>query len=134
MFFYGKRVRRREITDGTSMTFAAGEVRDVNVTDGPGLHIWSYAYSQSSSLRSTANSPNTPPCTAANLAAGIDCGNAYHSSAGPRWNGAFGSEHAGGLQFVYVDGHVAFIEENVSLPIYQNTASIAGSDMPTLSP
>lgn len=131
MFFYGKRVKRREVTDGTSHTFAVGEVRDVTILDGPGPNYWSYAYSQSSSLRSTANPANTPPCTPANVTLGI-CGDAYASSAGPRWNGAFGSEHAGGLLFVFVDGHVSFISDNVATSVYQNTATIAASDGPTI--
>ena len=123
MFMYGKQRKIREITDGTSKTFAIGEARDIDTLEGPGPNLWSYAYSNSSSLRSTANAMNLPPCTPANAAAGI-CGKAYNSSQGPTWNGSFGSEHRGGANFVFVDGHVSFIDENVDFITYQNTASI----------
>jgi prepilin-type N-terminal cleavage/methylation domain-containing protein/prepilin-type processing-associated H-X9-DG protein len=124
MFFYGKHRKRGEITDGTSKTFAGGEVKHVSTLDGTGPNLWSYAYANASSLRSTTNPMNLPPCNST-VSAGISCGNAYTSSAGPTFNGSFGSEHSGGANFVYVDGHVSFISENVVHSIYQNTASIA---------
>jgi prepilin-type N-terminal cleavage/methylation domain-containing protein/prepilin-type processing-associated H-X9-DG protein len=130
MFMYGRRRKRGEISDGTSKTFAAGEVAYVPVLDGHGPNLWSYAYANASSLRSTHNPMNLPPCNST-VTGGLDCGDAYHSSGGPTWNGSFGSEHKGGAHFVYVDGHVSFVSENVSLKVYQNTASVGDGEEPT---
>jgi prepilin-type N-terminal cleavage/methylation domain-containing protein/prepilin-type processing-associated H-X9-DG protein len=133
MFLYGKRTKRTEVTDGTSKTFAGGEVGYPSMMEGavPRPNVWSFAYANASSLRSTANPMNLPPCNSP-ASAGVSCGNAYNSSAGPTWNGSFGSEHKGGANYVYVDGHVSFVSENVAQPIYQNTASIGDGAIPVV--
>jgi prepilin-type processing-associated H-X9-DG protein len=33
--------------------------------------------------------------------------------------GAFGSEHPGGAQFAFGDGHIEFIGSSIALPVYQ---------------
>jgi prepilin-type processing-associated H-X9-DG protein len=43
-------------------------------------------------------------------------------------NGAFGSDHPGGAQFVFIDGHVEFIEENIDASVYNAMATISGND------
>lgn len=40
----------------------------------------------------------------------------------------FGSEHPGGAQFVWADGHVSFIEESIGTDLYQAYGSIAQAD------
>ena len=42
------------------------------------------------------------------------------------FNGAFASNHAGDAQFVFGDGHVEFISDNIDLDTYQNLSTIAG--------
>ena len=43
-------------------------------------------------------------------------------------NGAFGSSHRGGSQFVFADGHVDFISESISTDLYQSLSTIAGGE------
>ena len=42
------------------------------------------------------------------------------------FNGAFASDHPGGSQFLFGDGHVEFITEDIDLDTYQNLSTIAG--------
>jgi prepilin-type N-terminal cleavage/methylation domain-containing protein len=125
MFMYGRRIKRKEISDGTSKTFAIGEVKDASIPEGPGPNFWSYSYAHAACLRSTANPPNIRTCTPAVLSAGLYCGNGYVGGGQPIWNGSFGSEHPGGLLFAYADGRVSFISENVSGALYWHAAAIA---------
>ena len=41
---------------------------------------------------------------------------------------SFGSNHPGGAQFLYGDGTVALISENVDYGVYLSTGSIAGQE------
>ncbi len=40
----------------------------------------------------------------------------------------FGSDHPGGANFVFADGHVAFLPDGIDMDAYQSLATIAGSD------
>jgi prepilin-type N-terminal cleavage/methylation domain-containing protein/prepilin-type processing-associated H-X9-DG protein len=39
---------------------------------------------------------------------------------------AFGSDHAGGAQFVWADGHCSFVNDSISADVYNSVATIAG--------
>jgi prepilin-type N-terminal cleavage/methylation domain-containing protein/prepilin-type processing-associated H-X9-DG protein len=119
IYLYGRVIRRREITDGTSKTLVAGEVRDAHYWES--LNIWSYATRLNSILRTTSNSPNTLPCLPQN--AGF-CGS-FHADSRGNVNSAFNSEHRGGVNFVFADGHVSFVSDNVALDVYQAASTIA---------
>ncbi|MGI9430261.1 MAG: DUF1559 domain-containing protein [Bythopirellula sp.] len=41
----------------------------------------------------------------------------------------YGSDHAGGAQFTFVDGHVEFLSEGIDLDTYQKLSSVAGEDI-----
>jgi prepilin-type processing-associated H-X9-DG protein len=43
-------------------------------------------------------------------------------------NGAFGSEHPGGANFVYIDAHVEFITDDIDSSVYQALGTIKGND------
>jgi prepilin-type N-terminal cleavage/methylation domain-containing protein/prepilin-type processing-associated H-X9-DG protein len=43
-------------------------------------------------------------------------------------DGSFSSQHIGGVQFVYADGHVEFVNENINAAIYRNLSTRAGGD------
>ena len=129
MFMYARRIRGREVTDGASKTFAVGEVPFADKLAS--LNLWTYAARLFSCLRTTANPLNTLVCFPENESS---CGN-YFPETGPGnvlHNGAFGSEHPGGANFVYVDGHVTFVDDNVSLPVYQATSTRDGEETETI--
>lgn len=121
MFLVKVQRKRRQITDGTSKTFAIGEV--IGGDTESSFNIWSYAFRFGSAMRTTENPLNTP----VGEPASSSC--SYPPSC---WNGAFGSEHPGGGNFVYLDGHVSFLSDNVDLTIYQNTSTIAGQESATV--
>jgi prepilin-type processing-associated H-X9-DG protein len=120
------RRKLKQITDGSSKTFAIGEV--VSEDTDSGYNAWPYAFRDGSCQRNTVNPINTPvgsPFTQP-LA---DCTYASGSPPSPCWNGAFASNHPGGASFVYVDGHVSFVNDSVALEVYQATSTIKNSFM-----
>ncbi|NOY42299.1 MAG: DUF1559 domain-containing protein [Planctomycetes bacterium] len=128
-----------EITDGTSNTFAVGEsVHAAPFGDGPGYvgsggddsggptPWWlGGGFGESTPdhrdqsvgrvLRSTLNPINS------NFPAPLD----------PQFSNEvpFGSDHPGGAQFVYCDGHVAFIQDAIDINAYQWLSSRAGGEL-----
>jgi hypothetical protein len=116
LFEYRRPRIRRLISDGTTKTFAIGETTPSHLNGT--VSVWSYASRHRSSMRSTENPLNTLP------GLGILDAAASNPSAS---NGAFRSEHASGAQFVYADGRVSFVDENVSLRAYRAASTIWGA-------
>lgn len=111
---------RKQITDGTSKTFAVGEATRSHVNGT--VNLWSYATINRSGMRSTANPLNL-----------IYDGEALETPNDPNppnSNGAFRSDHPGGANFVYVDGHVSFVTDNIQLNAYRAASTIAGGKSP----
>jgi prepilin-type processing-associated H-X9-DG protein len=106
---------RRQVTDGTSKTFAVGE-RTRSHKNGT-VSVWSQASRHRSSMSSTENPLNHPPGQQILDDAATD------PSAS---TGAFRSDHPGGGQFVYIDGHVSFITDNVARNPYRAASTIFG--------
>ena len=124
MFFYYVTRKRRQISDGTVYTMAVGEVRDASGTvDNPTFASntchWLEATRFQQSLRSTTNPLNSPYGTGAVV---------FNDFGGRKVNGAFGSPHAGGGQFVYLDGHVDFVSDFIDNAVYQGQSTIASGD------
>jgi prepilin-type N-terminal cleavage/methylation domain-containing protein/prepilin-type processing-associated H-X9-DG protein len=114
LFVYALRKPRRRITDGLSKSFAVGEIKGPDSTDGYAL--WAYA-ARYETLRTTFNSLNELP------GQGVTLNNSWGKE-----NGAFGSDHSGGALFLYIDGHVEFVSENIDSKPYNAYATIAGND------
>jgi prepilin-type N-terminal cleavage/methylation domain-containing protein/prepilin-type processing-associated H-X9-DG protein len=110
LFVYVIARRRRQLTDGTSKTFAVGEV--VGSDTCHGVNMWTKASRFQTCLRTTVNSLNTPPGTGTYQDDTGGGPSALH-------NGAFGSQHPTGSNFVFADGHVTFLSENIDTPTYQ---------------
>ena len=107
----------RDITDGLSNTMFVGEVFESDTNKS--TNIWTLTGRLESCLRNTENPPNTPPGT------GITT-----SPYGAPLNGAFGSQHVGGAQFLFGDGHVSFLSENISLAVYRALSTREYGDIP----
>jgi prepilin-type N-terminal cleavage/methylation domain-containing protein/prepilin-type processing-associated H-X9-DG protein len=109
------------VRDGLSSTMFAGEVIAADTSDS--RNIWSFAFRHCDSLRNTENPLNTPP----------GLGSVFENltiSPPQKCNGAFGSRHPGGGQFVFGDGRVAFLSDTISQATYRALSTRADGDIP----
>jgi prepilin-type processing-associated H-X9-DG protein len=88
---------------------------------GNSSNIWLLGSRHTDTLRSTENPLNTKPGT------GITT-DLYDLKV----NGAFGSRHSGGALFGFGDGHVQFITDNISLPLYKALSTRGIGEVVTL--
>jgi prepilin-type processing-associated H-X9-DG protein len=100
--------------DGTSKTISIGETIEGHTQSSS--NIWTYTLRFADCYRVTEVALNTPPGFESAVA-GDNPGS---------FNGAFASHHPGGAQFLYGDGHIEFITEDIDLDTYQNLSTIAG--------
>jgi prepilin-type N-terminal cleavage/methylation domain-containing protein/prepilin-type processing-associated H-X9-DG protein len=101
-----------EITDGTSNTIALGEVRPKC-----SWHLWDgWMHINAHSWIGTTAPINYPTCENEK---GYDPDDVCHRPDG--WGAAqgFKSRHPGGCQFVFADGSVHFLSENINYETYQ---------------
>ena len=104
--------RMRDITDGTSNTFAVGETV-------AGWSKWSWWYYSNGSTGTCAIPLNYKPD-------GVSYENNIHD-----WHHNYGfmSRHTGGGSFALADGSVKFISQNIDLGVYRNLATIQGGEV-----
>ena len=114
-FLYRTQRKHSSIRDGHSNTFFVGEVLRPDVWESS--NVWTYAIANADSLRTTTNPLNTLP------GAGITV---------DRRNGAFGSSHTGGANFVFGDGHVAFFSDSIGINVYRSLSTIDGGESETI--
>jgi prepilin-type N-terminal cleavage/methylation domain-containing protein/prepilin-type processing-associated H-X9-DG protein len=114
MALYVTKIKRKQITDGTTKTLLIGEVQDVTQ---PPNRYW-FANRHVDSMRSTDNPINTP--WGSGVVLPPNRGGA---------NGAFGSPHVGGAMFAMVDGSVRFFEESIDLATYRLLGQRASSQV-----
>ena len=112
IFLYKNVVKAKQIKDGLSKTIAIGETKESHTVECH--NVWTHFRRYTDSMRVTSLAINTP-CGIPELGLGDPPENV---------NGAFGSEHVGGGNFVYADGHVDFIEDEIDLVLYQNMSMI----------
>lgn len=110
------------VTDGTSNTFAFGEVSGDATGSAPGGENPTYPLWVGSPKRGGSNSLSHY----ANLREAwrnvpINLFNGGGPAANPDlWDRGFGSQHPGGATFALVDGSVHFVSESVDLEVYEN--------------
>lgn len=120
-FNYLTRVKLRRITDGLSKTMFVGEVLEAHTKYNQ--NIWTIGMRVRDSLRMTENPLNTPP-NSQDATALFE----FDGSSALYFNAAFGSEHPSGGNFVYGDGHVEFIAEDIDDELYQSGSTINCQD------
>jgi prepilin-type N-terminal cleavage/methylation domain-containing protein/prepilin-type processing-associated H-X9-DG protein len=118
MFNYKINQTRKQMTDGTSNTMLVGEVIDAHTNLS--YNIWTCAARHEHTMRSTVNPPNTRPGT------GITT-----SPYGIPLFGGFGSHHTGGVNFLFGDGHVQLISDNIALSTYKALSTRQGGEAVT---
>jgi prepilin-type processing-associated H-X9-DG protein len=112
VLYNNKCVRFRDITDGTSNTFAAGEIS------------WNGYGKFRSWIRGASSSDKEAQGSCKNAAEPINGGATYG-----RFNDAgFGSRHPGGTQFLLADGSTHFVSESINFDVYLSTASRDGGE------
>jgi prepilin-type processing-associated H-X9-DG protein len=126
IFFYIREIKVRQIEDGTSHTFFAGEVLDSHTIDSS--NIWSRATRHLDGMRTADNPINTP--------AGPEYKDfyKYHRKSEPPDRpyfamGAFGSKHPRGANFLFADGRVEFVSEDIDLDTYFAYATRASQEI-----
>ncbi|MDO4629122.1 MAG: DUF1559 domain-containing protein [Planctomycetia bacterium] len=117
VFFYSTQLEVSEIMDGLSNTLFAGELRDGGNDYSRTSYLVGLFFR---TIRSTDNPINTPPKSGYTQ---------NFSSPSYAYNGAFGSEHVAGCNFLYGDAHVAFLSEGINYDIYQYLATRNGSEV-----
>jgi prepilin-type N-terminal cleavage/methylation domain-containing protein/prepilin-type processing-associated H-X9-DG protein len=120
MFVYGVRFKISQVTDGLSKTIFVGETR--NGHDPNSSSIYSNG-NRCNLMRSTYLPMNYPVDVNAIVQNAAEAG-------GPGgWvNCTFSSPHPGGGNFLFGDGHVAFLVESVSDPVYQALSTREGGE------
>ncbi len=121
VFFRDSKIVARDVTDGTSATFAVGErsqhwcqatwvgaVTDASIFPPPGSPALPQV--QNSAGMVLGHTSEGPPNSA-----GLECNN-------------FSSRHGDGAQFVFVDGHVQFISTYIDRTIFNALATRAGGE------
>ncbi len=120
-----RKVRIRDITDGTSNTIMVGEL---SLNDGqyPGTTAGDGAAQYAQWSRGC----NSDSCDSTkNVSNGI---NLKGWETGAYNNMSFSSNHTGGCHLLFADGSVHFTSENVDITVYLSTASRNGNETNTL--
>lgn len=115
LFNYMGTVKKQDVLDGLSQTFACGEVYNGHI-NGWG-NAWTQASRHEHNMRSTWNPINTP------FGQGV-----ITSPYGIPLNGAMGSRHPDGANFVFADGHVVFLKDSISLTVYRALSTRKGGE------
>ena len=116
---YWRTIELQDITDGTSNTLAIGEV--INGHTRLNSNVWSTTFRLADSFRVTAEPINTPPGTGSQG----EIETFATEDEDQRFNGAFASNHPGGANFAFVDGHTVFVTDNTDFDVYRNMSTIA---------
>jgi prepilin-type N-terminal cleavage/methylation domain-containing protein/prepilin-type processing-associated H-X9-DG protein len=129
VFFFVKRFKISQITDGLSKTVFWGETINGHLAQSSNI---SSNGNRANLLRSTANPLNWPAGTDGGAGALMD--NTGTSGCTMCVNAVFASRHPGGGVFAFGDGHVTFLSDSVDFRTYQWLSTRAGGETITESP
>jgi prepilin-type N-terminal cleavage/methylation domain-containing protein/prepilin-type processing-associated H-X9-DG protein len=126
LFFRNSHVRLRDITDGSAQTIAVGE-RAYQLGEATWVGAVSGASMFPDDDEGEIAAPNLKPSSAMVLShAGLGNGPNSPSSEIDQ----FYSLHGGGANYVFADGHVAYISELIDYQTYRALSTRAGREMP----
>ena len=119
----------RDVLDGTSNTIAVGEgyTRFARLIDGPthpnviDFPVWIGTNSQHQNVVAETGL-NHIPNGGKNLPAGT----------WSTYDDCFASEHVGGVQFLFADGSVRFVTDNINMTLYSNLGDKADGNVTSL--
>ncbi len=118
VFLYARSFSSAAVRDGLSNTMFVGEVIDGYRDDYNQRSYWTFAARHESSMRNTENPLN--------IEAQLGSADIINT---PLANGAFNSRHPGGAHFLFGDGHVSFLNEQVNMTTYRALSTRAGGEV-----
>lgn len=153
VFAFHSRTSFRDVTDGASHTFAIGEAASgFEMCSGIGCttpipgaratHSWvvggtseeslfnqgfRYAGGFGSAIERINKSPATDSYRQTSGGGQFDA--TPSTAGGPHWLSNFRSFHVGGCLFLFCDGAVRFVSENVNLGVYRASSTIQGNEV-----
>lgn len=136
----------QRVTDGTSLTFGIGESKHpafaghgpgygVEGVGGPGC--WWHGGANNSIFapfvytnedRATYSSHSYGRCVRTTWYP-VNFDIMDRMTIGDENDAPFGSDHPGGAQFAFVDGHVTFIQEDIDVELYRDLSTFAGGEV-----
>ena len=122
LFYRNSAVKIADITDGTSSTLMVGE-RSFRYAES----AWAGAVTGTNE----GSTPGSPLPGQVYNASNFVLGHTSDSTGGPTGPGDannFTSSHTGGVNFVFVDGHVAFLGGSVNYQVYKALSTRAGGE------
>ncbi|MGE3808070.1 MAG: DUF1559 domain-containing protein [Gemmataceae bacterium] len=123
MFFRGSQVRIPDITDGTSHTLIVGERAYLD-----GETTWVGAVTGANMVAPPASPMPQQVLHSSNNVLGHS-GEATDGPDLPQEPNHFSSRHPGGVNFLFVDGHVSFLGRSVSYSTYKALSTRAAGDL-----
>jgi prepilin-type processing-associated H-X9-DG protein len=106
----------KAITDGMSKTYFFGETIDGHLKET--RNRWTAAGRYVDGLRTTENPMNTA----------VKLGGSEFGGDGYQTAGSFASRHPGGAHFVFGDGRVEFVSEDIALDLYRSLSTRDNAD------
>jgi prepilin-type N-terminal cleavage/methylation domain-containing protein/prepilin-type processing-associated H-X9-DG protein len=119
-----------QITDGTSTTLMASEVIQGQGGDLRGFSWWGNATGFTAFNLPNANAPDVMTGGSCNIPAtwNIPC-TTLNSSAFPRMAAARSRHTGGGVNAVFCDGHVQWVPNSISLPVWRALSTSQGGEV-----
>jgi prepilin-type N-terminal cleavage/methylation domain-containing protein/prepilin-type processing-associated H-X9-DG protein len=129
VLFNWSKIRSKNVTDGMSQTVAVGEVTGALGSAGTDRG-WNWITRNVQDMREGINPPGSLP-GGLNLSVDPLDGDGGNPETELREDFGFSSFHPGGCHFVFLDGHVEFVNEDINKAVLQAKATRTGGEVGT---